>query len=150
MSTETKPDDTGSPKATRKKSRKMDEKRLREIEARADAATAGPWYHRSYGEKCYADHVITVFPAEEGDINIPDTGTIELEHWDDERHKFVEDYFSDEEICNTERQAGPHDLIFIAHAREDVPDLIEAVRKLQVEIGIGQDPQMTKLEGAKP
>jgi hypothetical protein len=81
----------------------MNEKRLKEIEARAEAAMPGPWVYDTLG--CPGIEQRTVRPG----------GT--------ECRQIV--------LQNEEAEWSPRheDMWFIAHARTDIPDLIAAVRE---------------------
>ena len=97
----------------------MGDERLAEIEARANAATPGPWTPLDdgfYGYVC-----VGVRDAEPG-------------KWSQIKGKAF-----DAVICGGEPNEGrmaedDPDTRFIAHARGDVPDLIAEVRRLRAEL----------------
>ena len=110
----------------------MNEKELAEIEARAEAATPGPWK--------------------------PQQGTKYLAMGDmgEEREYFVMRDGDDISICcdcsTPDGEASPENANFIAHARQDVPALCEEVRRLkawdlklsQTNIELSQENKMLR------
>lgn len=82
----------------------LTDQQLDDIEARANAATEGPWMadgHEIYGSGC---------------------GVLDIEQWKAETLR-IED-----------PEGAKADAEFIAHAREDVPALVETVRRLRAEL----------------
>jgi hypothetical protein len=105
----------------------MDETRLREIEERAKAATPGPWRTRvddidDWGQVRGLGpdgRMWTVAMARAG--------------------RFVSS--EEEDACRWPSKADPygHNAEFIAHAREDVPALVEEIRRLRAGIAKALD-----------
>lgn len=101
---------------------KIDDKRLAEIEARTKAATSGPWeleLHDSYSVDTayYAVHSLdgrAIFDACNSECM-----EIRSEHDEDGAHYWDE--------------TGRNNLTFAAHARTDVPDLLDDRRELTAE-----------------
>lgn len=83
--------------------------RLDAIEARAAAATSGPWESFVEGR----DHL--------GGDDFIRTGGLD----DDAPDMYVTLNFG-----TASQSAGQSDLDFIAHARQDIPELVEVVRRL--------------------
>jgi hypothetical protein len=89
----------------------MTDERIAEIEARANAATKGPWVTHSMNDACvYADF------AEEGRI-------IDC-RW--------------QPVCGIDAFAASRNGRFVAHARTDIPDLIAALRAARERIAAAQ------------
>lgn len=99
----------------------MTPERMKEIEARCNSATPGPWYVVNFPsnrpEVCYAsvrtnrdDQGTDVFGSENRGYKV---GRVEHDgdHWQD--------------------ISGQIDLAFAAHARTDIPDLLARVRELE-------------------
>jgi hypothetical protein len=90
----------------------MTEERLKEIDARAAAATPGPWElvdaHDDYVRPEY--YVVMKREAEHG-------------FWD----------------MDTSLMTRPEEPDFIAHAREDIPDLVAALREAWLEVRVLRD-----------
>ncbi|HEY6115778.1 MAG TPA: hypothetical protein VI172_07445 [Candidatus Dormibacteraeota bacterium] len=95
---------------------------LDEIEARANAATKGPWGF--YDGDNYADVAADMQVTSPGSYNYREkVARLEDEnYWDDQAHE------DDDEDCASEQMAA--NAAFIAHAREDVPVLLAEVRRL--------------------
>lgn len=79
----------------------MADERLAEIEARAQAATEGPWRVQSVRR---ADNEIGVFVAYVGSLAV---------------------------LANEPNKSEQEDATFVAHARTDIPDLLAEVRRLR-------------------
>ena len=98
----------------------MDEQRLQDIEKRANAATRGPWRIWSGG----------------GYVSIGRDRPCEVL---DKHAGSIEPYRDQQAGC---RDLGPgnhvyqwhHDYVFIAEARQDIPDLLAEVRRLQARV----------------
>ncbi len=89
----------------------LTDEQLAEIDARANAATPGPWSH------CL----------------IPDCIEVEVEHWDlfSPTHTNSDGtQIGDSVACHT---ANGEDAEFIKHSRADVPALLAEVRRLRAE-----------------
>lgn len=95
------------------KSEQMTPERLAAIKARADAATPGPW---KTGEDDFTKH--TIYAAK-------DRATIIVQRRDDS------DMFWNSIIPLKQTFS---DAAFIAHAREDVPALLEEVERLRKQL----------------
>lgn len=94
--------------------------RIAEIEARANAATAGPWAWASTCEKGYGANVgAGVFAEGDEDCTHPLTGDLSTR---------TDDYYVDQGVAEMSHQQANADADFIAHAREDIPFLIAALR----------------------
>jgi hypothetical protein len=91
----------------------MDEKRLAEIEARANAATPGPWDAR--------DHP---------DLGHRDVRAVGIGMAGDHRHKVADCW----PASWTSAEQARANADFVAAARADVPDLAAEVRRLQTTI----------------
>jgi hypothetical protein len=89
----------------------MDDKQLNEIEARANAATSGPWFE--------GDVWVFTDPIYEDDNRL--SNVLGMSYTDPER-------------AGAEHQRGLRNARFIAHAREDVPALLAEVRRLTGEL----------------
>ena len=100
----------------------MSEERLQEIEARANAATKGPWI------------------AEDGEIRtgvvLHRVGAVPLY-----KHVAQDMEYGD---C-----MSPEDADFMAHARTDVPDLISEVRRLRYMLDDTREDHMATWAAAK-
>lgn len=100
----------------------MTEERLAEIEAREQAATGGPWQHRPHGH--YDDWGL--IRAADG---MP-VASANLLARHPEAHPRPDP--------RTGRVPEPEEIQrngqFLAHARQDVPDLVEEVRRLRAEL----------------
>lgn len=97
-----------------------DQTRLNEIRARVEAATPGPW------RVIDTEHMIEGTP----DQSIPCLHIVKPEDEEgDNEHGF---YFAEAEII-TEMDANLVDATFIAHARQDIPDLLAEVGRLSAE-----------------
>lgn len=83
------------------------DQRLAEIEARAEAATEGPWYDENVSEKDVRPTGWSINIGGSWDMVLGDYGNREPNHEDDAR--------------------------FIAHARTDIPYLLAKVRELRGE-----------------
>ena len=90
------------------------------IEARADAATDGPW-------------VVKHEPAWEADnVQHPDVITVGAQMWEGDDEPMT--------VClvSTDYEDDPVDVLldaeFIAHARTDVPALVAALREARAEV----------------
>lgn len=111
----------------------MDENELKEIEARANAATPGPW---STGEG----------------VEYKDLESVRACGWDCRRVPSTNDYFAcgPRVACSLSAEM---DANFIAHAREDIPALIAEVRRLttgadiQVHCPHCKKPSLTVVTG---
>lgn len=88
----------------------MDDLNLEEIEARANAATDGPWWAWDRG---VGWHIALGTPKD-------------VDDWGHPSHLLPEGFRTD-----ISRQA---DAEFIAHARTDIPKLIEEVRRLRTQL----------------
>lgn len=92
----------------------MDKQRLEEIKARCDAATAGPWKREGFGTLCYVSKT-------HGDkgmmICTPRLSSV----------------LGDILPLETEPTQKTVDANFIAHARTDIPALVDGVEELQTE-----------------
>lgn len=97
----------------------MTEEELQAIEARANAATPGPWAWEPTGEKCNSWCMGTVYPAHEGRI---------VEVFDEETQRYREKPEVVDYIASGGDSSSLADPNFIAHARTDVPALIAEVR----------------------
>jgi hypothetical protein len=86
--------------------------RLAEIEARANAATEGPWSVDHDSEEVYADTCVAT--GDYGWIAVGPSG--QSPHYDEDTAE------------------GRADAEFIAHAREDVPALVAALRAVLAEV----------------
>mgnify|MGYP007116841650 CR=1 FL=1 len=109
----------------------MSTDRLAEIRARADAAAAGPWTWNGYR-----------VPDLMGRAGDPETFEYDIE--------VIEATHSGEcgcrSLCELELTVGPADREFIAHARQDIPhllDLIDRVRAAVAEHRTSQGPAAT-------
>lgn len=89
----------------------MTPEQLEEIQARADAATEGPWFHVKS-----LDHIF-------GGINTSGVDT--------DPHDGSTAYVVDHHRCLDAQDAD-----FIAHAREDVPALIDFVKEQRLIVGL--------------
>jgi len=121
----------------------MTPERLAEIEARADAASDGPWAWYEYGEKCYAFAVCTAVPyfSEEedvsllsGHVDLAPPGISHTEMQEMEREYDTHYALAIDPICDNEEQSGSVDIPFIAHARQDIPDLLAYIDALNTEL----------------
>lgn len=99
---------------------------LDEIQARANAATKGPWGF--YDGDNYADVAADMQVTSPGSYNYREKiARLEDEnYWDDAAHE------DDDESRASEQMAA--NAAFIAHAREDVPALLAEVRRLTAEL----------------
>lgn len=86
---------------------------LDEIQARTDAATEGPWFQRG------------CTPCEE-------RGRLEVNIWDHTGNFLITSW------CDDDDEPGP-DAEFIAHAREDVPKLVAALRAVEAACAASED-----------
>lgn len=99
---------------------------LRAIEARAAAATPGPWGF--YDGSNYADIAADMEVTSPGSYNYREkVARLEDEdYWDDPAHE------DDDEEQASEQMAA--NAAFIAHAREDVPAMAAEIRRLRTEL----------------
>lgn len=100
----------------------MNEQELAAIEARANAATPGPWNWDVYQNdnfdgknplELWAPHALSMSATQDASISIGVT---------------------------TQQEVDDADVEFIAHARQDVPALIAEVRRLRMEVAILSPP----------
>jgi hypothetical protein len=89
-----------------------DQERLAQIEARAEAASAGPWEttlheDQRYGTKGYAWVLAKVIPGAH-ELNII-------------------------KVCHEDWPPTPSDAEFIAHARQDIPWLLQRLREAETQ-----------------
>lgn len=106
-------------------------RRLDEIEARANAATEGPWevgdrYHCQAADKCdcrqgYGPLIDTYQHHAWGTMHVHRSA----EPWWDEGVRYRTDGGPPGDVV---REIEPADAEFIAHARQDVPALVAALR----------------------
>src|SRR6476619_382117 len=111
------------------------------IESRCNAASPGPWYPRASDD----GHSMTGFYV--GLRPGPVHSSAELVH--DNRHGLdINSHDFDPDIIAitllqcprmVDQEYEDHNTIFIAHAREDVPRLINEVRRLQRELEACRD-----------
>lgn len=94
----------------------MTPERLGEIERRANAATAGPWFN-----DVLTDHVLGT-QAPNGESHIVLSGTVDEDD--------IRDWGEDGKYCTFDTPATKE---FVSHARTDVPDLVAEVRRLHSE-----------------
>ena len=111
---------------------------LSEIEARAAAATPGPWEHMSYPSGTEYVHMRHASGRSGPRIMGPD-------HSDQDGHvgahmnlynvsAFTALTGETEIMLEREKTANAE---FVAHAREDVPRLVAEVRRLRLKLGVG-------------
>lgn len=93
------------------------ERQLKEIQHRVDAATEGPWAYEAVSEKSN-DWCLGIVI---GDDDKPLSGKVE-------HGEGVVDY------AIVREAVGLHDAAFIAHAREDIPFLLEEILALRATI----------------
>jgi hypothetical protein len=106
---------------------------LQDMEARANAATEGPWCYESCGEKGDGANVIGVaFGPDDDDCKTPLTG--ELFDSDDEGELI--DYYRDVEVtvCEHRNPNCNADAAFITAARTDLPRVIAELREARAVI----------------
>lgn len=104
----------------------MTPEKLNEIKARADRATPGPWTL----DEDYRDKEIT--------------GGVENTYLDSRTGKRRLAY-----IWDTDTKAGKNDAEFIAHARTDIPALLQVIEILQAENQMLVSACQNVLEDAK-
>jgi hypothetical protein len=110
-------------------SRRVDEKRLAKIEARASAATPGPWTRWIGNTSVHAGKVSENRP---GTIRHRGPQVCEV----DDMNLTAEE---DGEQADTSYPLDPvADAEFIAHARTDVPDLVAALRDARAQLAAMQ------------
>lgn len=123
----------------------MDERRLREIEQRANAATPGPWHPRHTDDEAFMNaYYVGLDPAPEGRPYPMHDTRCGLSAGDEDQEPSnrvvaitllqaprLVDVGDGETLdgCLWEENAD-----FIAHSRADVPDLVAEVRRLQAEV----------------
>ena len=102
-------------------------KRIDEIKKRVEGVTEGPWAWEQYGEKVNCYHIGT---AADKDGN-PVEGHVETERYDLDSDTFIEDILWEDDIGYKEGAVvNYNDADFIAHARMDIPFLIEFIKQL--------------------
>jgi len=106
----------------------MTEEQLREIDARAAAATPGPWVQGCWVGRCHLPH-------QHGQGNCRYDYT--LRHDGEHRREVSPAHPVHNEAIVGRGEYGPllsdQDAAFIAHAREDMPELLAEVRRLRNE-----------------
>lgn len=102
-----------------------DEERLKEIADREQAATPGPWCWESVGDKCNK----WCLGAALDENDRPVEGEI-VEEFDEETETFKEKPIVIEFICESGDDGTFDDASFIAHAREDIPWLVQALKNV--------------------
>jgi hypothetical protein len=99
------------------------DERLAEIEARAKAATDGPWYAHNTDDSMFMNcYSVTTSERE------PDTEFFDGENCD--KTVVAMTLYQERRIVCHEAGKWEEDSEFIAHARTDVPDLVAEVRRL--------------------
>lgn len=103
----------------------MKEARLKDIEARANAATEGPWAWESVGLQSNEWALGTMFPTHEGEV---------IDTYDEATGKFGKKPVVVEGIAQSCGEGLFANARFIAAARSDVPALCAAVRERDATI----------------
>jgi hypothetical protein len=112
---------------------------IAEIEARAKMATPGPWAWESVGEKSNAWCIGFTDPPHSGQI---------VEVYDEKARAFCPKPEVVEFVAQSGDPAGFSDADFIAHAREDIPNLIATIRACGITTG--RAPEDPSLAWTKP
>lgn len=106
------------------------------IQNRAKYATAGPWNWRSCGDKSNDAELFVGFSIRNGKVtdDLLPPGRIDLAPYDEEAGCFVQTCGVDHIIASMENDAVYADFEFIAHARTDIPYLLQEVQQLRQTI----------------
>lgn len=105
----------------------LSEQRLKEIKARCAAATPGPWYYHNPDDALCMNVVAVTTKADE-----PDTQQADPEEFCREIVALTL-YQRPRVVCH-EAELWFEDGLFIAAARQDVPDLVAEVERLRAEL----------------
>lgn len=93
--------------------------KLKEIKARVDRASKGPWDHRSGVVRCPNDAP----PVQSGNLSISTS------------HRPVAEcvwcYPEGQGMTHPKNENGLNDAVFIAHSREDIPYLLDLIALYQ-------------------
>lgn len=118
----------------------MDDARLQAIKARSDAATVGPWRWQTPEDCGLTPHLDDMMTCQPGRVFVLDLNqeTSGENKWVIVPHTLFLDGFDEDEVGSATSDlpgfvGAATDVEFIAHAREDVPDLIAALEASRAE-----------------
>ena len=112
--------------------------RLAKIRERAEKATPGPWAYESVAEKHNDYRVGIVCPvSSSGDVGTAISGNVKTHshYWNghDFGEWYCEEIASLDEVTHSSDGSCSADAAFVAHAREDIPFLLDHIAELEVE-----------------
>ncbi len=109
----------------------MTPERIAEMDGRCKKATEGPWAWDQYGEKVNAFLVGVAIGKDGAACN----GRVETERYDPDGNVFVEEVLWCTVLGQKEGATVNYDdAAFIAHARTDLPEAIEEIKRLRKKV----------------
>lgn len=117
----------------------MTDERLKQIEKRLTAATPGPW-HLVAGDDAYCSSICGILGDDEKRRIEADQTPRRGDFPEDTRWVMVDPG------CAPVQLIGDDNEEFIAHARQDVPDLIAEVRRLRTMLQATTSTTTTRIE----